>query len=163
MVNFNVGDKVRRPSRRWGWRSDDQSVRVVTEVFDGGWFNHADSRDTGEYSHDGGCSSQYWELVEKTALSPEADFNSRSNDPATSKAAGKVKRVSLRLEVALTVVTHNYGRRGWTGKELAEFLDRPLNSVTPRLAELRREGRIEDSGERRDKQIVWRGRWWGPA
>jgi hypothetical protein len=31
----------------------------------------------------------------------------------------------------------------------------PLNCITPRFAPLRRKGLIKDSGQRRDKQIVW--------
>lgn len=42
-----------------------------------------------------------------------------------------------------------------TGKELAYYVAAPLNSVTPRLAELRRAGVIKDSGQRREGQIVW--------
>lgn len=46
---------------------------------------------------------------------------------------------------------------GATGHEIAIALGgiHLLNSVTPRLAPLRREGLIKDSGMRRERQIVW--------
>lgn len=81
----------------------------------------------------------------------------RSTDPDTSKAAANPNRTPLRERVAIVINGGHYEPRqqGWTGHELAAQLQAPLNSVTPRLAELRRTGRIKDSGQRRDGQIVW--------
>ncbi len=45
---------------------------------------------------------------------------------------------------------------GTTAKELAAFLQVDLNSLRPRLSELRARGLIEESGVRRDRQHVWR-------
>jgi hypothetical protein len=76
----------------------------------------------------------------------------RRNDPDTSKVAARKCRGSLRQRIrdAMTDVPLS-----WTGKEMAAALDCPLNSVTPRFAELRRAGVIEDSGVRRYGQIAW--------
>jgi hypothetical protein len=86
----------------------------------------------------------------------------RLTDPATSHAAAeasKPKRVSwtLRERILIAMNGGHYEPRpqGWTGHELAEHLKVPLNSITPRFKELVDEGKIKDSGERRERQIVW--------
>lgn len=85
----------------------------------------------------------------------------RNDDPATSHEAAKVKRVGLREKMAQVFEQDTLDRgldpiiTGWTGHELAEYLDAKLNSVTPRFKELLTAGKIKDSGLRRDKQIVW--------
>jgi hypothetical protein len=43
-----------------------------------------------------------------------------------------------------------------TAKELAAALDEELNSVRPRVAELKAQGKIIESGERRERQHVWK-------
>jgi hypothetical protein len=73
----------------------------------------------------------------------------RSTDPTTSK---KPKRLTI-LEERVLVALQSYGNA--TGKELAAWSLLPLNTVTPRLAPLVRKGKIKDSGDRRDRQIVW--------
>jgi hypothetical protein len=100
----------------------------------------------------GGWMEEKFELVQ---VEPMVEHTSRANDPATSKAAGKVKRTSLREKVWVAMTATAYGGDGRTGHELAKVVGAPLNSVTPRLAELRRADKIKDSGQRRDKQIVW--------
>ena len=45
---------------------------------------------------------------------------------------------------------------GATAKELAEYLTVDLNSIRPRLSELKARGLIEESGLRRECQHVWR-------
>lgn len=81
----------------------------------------------------------------------------RSTDPDTSIAAASVDRTRLSDRVLTTIQGGYYEPRteGWTGKELAIQLHVPLNSITPRLAPLRRLGLIKDSGIRRDKQTAW--------
>jgi predicted transcriptional regulator len=37
-----------------------------------------------------------------------------------------------------------------TSKEIAEFLNRPLNAISGRLSELKAIGKIEKTGQRRD-------------
>ena len=73
--------------------------------------------------------------------------------------AEKPARRSLRARMfRLVVDAYQAGAdgNGWTGKEFAELLDAPLNSVTPRLAELRKAGTIKAHPHmRRDGQIVW--------
>lgn len=158
MAKFKVGDKVRRIVRPnldlEGRTLEVGSVHTIAGVgCPAGWGGTPGLLFEG---FSGPSDPDFFELVEEASEpAPVQHVSSRSNDPSTSKGAGKVKRVSLRSEIGLTVATDNYGRLGWTGKELADFTDRPLNSVTPRLAELRREGKIKDSGHRRDKQIVW--------
>jgi hypothetical protein len=84
----------------------------------------------------------------------------RVTDPTTSHAAAeasKPKRMSLRERILIAMNGGHYEPRpqGWTGHELAEHLKVPLNSITPRFKELVDEGKIKDSGERRERQIVW--------
>lgn len=80
----------------------------------------------------------------------------RKNDPDTSKAAARKPRIGLRQQVYNLLRGGHYERpKGWTGKEASVALSCPLNSVTPRFAELRRAGWIKDSGVRRDGQIAW--------
>lgn len=89
----------------------------------------------------------------------------RKTDPGTSKvAAVRANRTGLRERIMNVMSGGNYEPReqGWTGKELAAQLEVPLNSVTPRFAELagtsasyKKPPRIKDSGQRRDGQIVW--------
>ena len=82
----------------------------------------------------------------------------RATDPATSHAAAAVKRVPLRDRARALFLAAKAAEapfRGYTGHDLAALLDAPLNSVTPRLAELRRERVIKDGGLRENGQIVW--------
>ena len=82
----------------------------------------------------------------------------RSSDPETSHAAArgvnatKLERLFLK---ALRGV-----KEGGTADEIAEYLDRPLNTISPRTRPLVNKGLIKDSGERRAtrsgrKAIVW--------
>lgn len=52
-------------------------------------------------------------------------------------------------------------KRGWTTEEIADRLGLEYRSVQPRLSELRNEGQVYDSGERRMSRfhrniIVWK-------
>lgn len=148
MGQFNVGDKVRRkPEFRTegGWSFGGQLL-TVTQV-EGAWIETDESLGSG-FAH-------RFDLVEAAPTAPVVEHTSRANDPATSVAAGKVKRTSLREKVWVAMTTTAFVGNGLTGHELAKVVDAPLNSVTPRLAELRRAEKIKDSGQRRDKQIVW--------
>lgn len=83
----------------------------------------------------------------------EVVAGARVTDPVTSKDAAKVsKRASIKDHILLELAIHG----GCTGKEIANRCAIPLNSITPRFKELVDSGQIEDSGERRDRQIVWR-------
>lgn len=81
----------------------------------------------------------------------------RKDDPDTSKLAGSQDFAKLSDRVLCVIQGGYYGPRadGWTGREIAYALAVPLNSVTPRLAPLRRAGLIKDRGIRRDKQTAW--------
>lgn len=152
MAKFKVGDKVRRLPEYLGvlgW-PHGSTVKEVIGIVSGGSHLRFDD------DFAGGWWDERFELVEAAPEpAPVQHISSRSNDPATSKAAGKVKRVSLREQLAIDFAV--CGEQGLTGHEAALRLGgyHKLNSVTPRFAELRREGKIKDSGQRRDKQIVW--------
>lgn len=81
----------------------------------------------------------------------------RTNDPRTSREAAAVDRSTLSERVLTVIRGGHYEPReaGWTGHELAEILEVPLNSVTPRLAPLRKAGLIKASNHRRNGQIAW--------
>lgn len=76
----------------------------------------------------------------------------RNTDPDTSKLAAKVKRTPLRERLYDLIASSPWGVVG-TGA--ATLLNAPLNSITPRFAELRKAGRIKDSGSRTNGQIIW--------
>jgi biotin operon repressor len=79
----------------------------------------------------------------------------------TSIAAAKVINDSLpRLQKAVFAVIRQAGSRGATGDEIAQALGWERWRVRPRTSELRRDGRIVDSGARRESlsgiaSIVW--------
>jgi hypothetical protein len=146
---FKVGDKVVRLAAcqsGWAGMSWPHGDRVMTVT--GLSYGHVVLDD----DCTGGWMEEKFELVQ---VEPMVEHTSRANDPATGKAAGKVKRTSLREKVWVAMTATAYGGDGRTGHELAKVVGAPLNSVTPRLAELRRADKIKDSGQRRDKQIVW--------
>lgn len=101
--------------------------------------------------------------MERHCMNQSTDCGrARDTDPATSVAAAKTRRVTLRQRILNCMTTHTFNLTGWTGKELATYMDVPLNSITPRFAELagtaksyREAAKIKDSGQRRDGQIVW--------
>ena len=102
--------------------------------------------------------------VGHTGLTPQqAGTNhgfARNTDPQTSHDAAKdvAQGGGKLIDRILIVMSGGYyepREQGWTGKELAADLNAPLNSVTPRFAQLRRQGLIHAAGKR-DKQIVWK-------
>lgn len=99
----------------------------------------------------GGWIHERFELV-NDGVDPSvyAKVPARSNDPATSKGKRKVNQYE---QSVLTYLDLNRFLGG-TGKEIAGK-HTALNCITPRFAPLRRKGLIKDSGQRRDKQIVW--------
>lgn len=68
----------------------------------------------------------------------------RSDDPETSRDAANIDVTKLEGEVYAALRS-----RPCTAEEIATLLDRPLQSITPRLAPLRRKGFIYDTGTRR--------------
>jgi hypothetical protein len=89
---------------------------------------------------------------------PEAG-RSRKRDPATSKAAAKTVSVADLEQKVLDALRRHAD--GLTTHQLAEYLDIPLVSVSPRMAPLRAKELVVDSGERRKgpsgvKSIVWK-------
>lgn len=142
-MSIQVGDMVRRKpayQNHNGWPLGDKVVKVVRVT------------DYEIYVEGNGYSwvQEYFDKVTSKSFG-----SARSNDPATSKKAAKVKRVSLRESILIDLTAA--GNAGLTGHEAALKAGgiHKLNSVTPRFAELRRAQRIKDSGLRRDGQIVW--------
>ena len=146
------------------WKVGDKFIRVSTNEYASGRHGEAGYQGVvtrvasyGVDDEDGNfhCHQFIRPLFDRKPEHPARPV--RSTDPDTSKAAAKPKRTPLRERVAIVINGGHYEPRqqGWTGHELAAQLQAPLNSVTPRLAELRRTGRIKDSGQRRDGQIVW--------
>ncbi len=95
----------------------------------------------------GGWRLERFELVDDGV---DPSVYARTNDPATSKGKRKVNKYEQSVLAYLSL----YREDGGTGKEIAGK-HTALNCITPRLAPLRRKGLIKDSGQRRDKQIVW--------
>jgi hypothetical protein len=163
MNKFKIGDLVKRivsANYYYGavnkWRLDVGTVCMVTQA-EGKMIKVAGFGVIGgaaEAWHD----AVYFELIEVQAtplvVQPEAG-RARANDPDTSKKAARIKRTPLRQRIYECISNGCYGTQGtgWTGKELAAYLSAPLNSVTPRFADLI-DG-IKDSGLRRDGQIAW--------
>lgn len=94
------------------------------------------------------------DAVPRSAIRAEA--RARTLDPATSHEAARVQvPTKLREQIVLALAGTLTRDAGLTGHQMADATGRKLNSVTPRLAELRKAGIIKDSGRREDKQIVW--------
>lgn len=87
----------------------------------------------------------FWEIPSHGAA--------RHTDPQTSKDAAK-NTDATHLEGIFVDCLRRYGP--CTGKDVAEHTGIALNSITPRMAPLRRKLLIEDSGQRKDRQIVWK-------
>ena len=136
---FKVGDLITRPAGH----KYAGVVRTVSEVFPYGAFNYANSL-IDDYSVGGGCLPEFWERV------PASAPTARVLDPSTSKGKRKASRYA---EAVVFLLGMN--PNGLTGKQMAELSGFQLNCITPRFAPLRRKGLISDSGNRRDKQIVW--------
>lgn len=78
----------------------------------------------------------------------------RRTDPDTSHAAAAAvtpKRASIKDHILTEIAVHG----GCTGTEIADRTRLRLNSITPRFKELSDAGLIKDSGQRRERQIVW--------
>jgi hypothetical protein len=97
----------------------------------------------------GGWLPHRFELV-NDGVDPSVYAHARTNDPATSKGKRRVNQYEQSVLTYLSL----YREDGGTGKEIAGK-HTALNCITPRFAPLRRKGLIKDSGQRRDKQIVW--------
>jgi hypothetical protein len=88
----------------------------------------------------------------------------RITDPDTSHAAAGTVKLSvleakvieaLQRDAKEAAIREVAEASGLTGKELASRTGVPLNSITPRLAPLRRKGLIHSCGKY-DRQHVWR-------
>ena len=96
----------------------------------------------------GGAPSLQTPDGSKFALDPGA----RSSDPETSHDAAArvdVARAEGRVLDCLRVL----GKAN--NNEIAEYLGCRVNASSPRIAPLCRKGLVRNSGERRDRQIVW--------
>lgn len=87
---------------------------------------------------------------------PDAQPLARNTDPQTSHDAAATVGGGKLVDLILRELSWPAAElAGMTGKELANRTGRSLNSITPRLAPLRRAGLIHPAGKR-DKQIVWK-------
>jgi predicted transcriptional regulator len=79
----------------------------------------------------------------------------RRTDPGTSHAAARrIASSATRLE---RVVVEELRAAGpLTAHEIAQRVNLPLVTISPRLAPLVRSGVVADSGERRERRTVWR-------
>jgi hypothetical protein len=78
----------------------------------------------------------------------------RNTDPATSVESSRVSRVTIRERI-LTALGQA-ACIGLSSKEVAERINIPLNSVTPRFAELDRQGLIFCTSVRRDGAYLYK-------
>ena len=103
----------------------------------------------------GGAPSLQTPDGSKFALDPGAvpeTALARSSDPETSHDAAArvdVARAEGRVLDCLRVL----GKAN--NNEIAEYLGCRVNASSPRIAPLCRKGLVRNSGERRDRQIVW--------
>lgn len=148
-ARFKVGDLVvRNPRARNGyWPYGDEVCRVV-----GHYPNHNEIIVVPVSSPLKRHDNSGWVADRFSHAEGFAARQARRNDPATSKAAAKVPRVTLAQKVLDLLARYP---AGLTGEEIAGRLDARLNSVTPRFAQLRRLGLVEHGGHSRSGQIVW--------
>lgn len=84
----------------------------------------------------------------------------KATDTETSAAAAQAmapKAKSLRVQVLERIIT---ARHGLTADEVAEKMNQSILTIRPRVAELKRQGLIVQSSERREnksgrKAVVW--------
>lgn len=83
----------------------------------------------------------------------------RCHDPSTSREAA-LSVNALHLEGLVYEWLSSQGLRGGTSEEIGRALGLPRDTISPRIAPLRRKGLVYDSSSRRQghsgrKQIVW--------
>lgn len=84
------------------------------------------------------------------------EAHARRTDPATSaEAAVKVSATATELEAKVLEWLKARGALGGTSAECAQETGLSRVTVSPRFAPLARKLKIKDSGERRDRSIVW--------
>lgn len=160
MTVFQQGDKVRcidpGPNRHISTGKDYTVLRVLPMM-------RAYTTHTAlEIVADNGKVQAYhtfrFEPYVEISAAPTTNTGARSTDPVTSKrASAKVKKVSIK-SVMLDLLERYTA--GLTGQEIAERTGYRLNSVTPRFAELQRQGKIKYASidgvlMMRSGQIVW--------
>ncbi len=149
-ARFKVGDLVvRNPGARGaaGWPYGDEVCRVVDHCPNLTYTIVVPVNSPPNPRH-----HRPWLAKRFTPVTAPAPRAARRNDPPTSKVAARVPGATLAQKV-LDLLT--WCPAGMTGEEIATRLSARLNSVTPRFAQLRRLGLVEDSGHRRSGQIVW--------
>lgn len=97
--------------------------------------------------------SRFGTHVADTVASPVSAALSRSNDPATSKTAiTKAKAETIRNRVLAYIKAHTWA----TGTAISDGTGIRLNSVTPRLAGLCRDGLIHASTQPTNgRETLW--------
>lgn len=161
MAEFKVGDRVVAAEECTPYYPAGALGTVVASYdYDGGRSDYRVEFDAADGVHTVADGRRIWWVTKLVAASMtckvsahKAEYRARANDPATSKQAGK--RVNKYEQAVLDLLRGLYAWQGYTGKQIASLTGHPLNCITPRFAPLRRKGLIKDSGQRRDKQIVW--------
>jgi hypothetical protein len=159
MDNLRVGDRVRRLSR---WATDALSANeykvdntrflgYVQEI-------HLQGQPANTWWH----GDRFARLTSfGAALGQRMEEHKaayRANDRDTAVAAAGLLTPTLSAKEHTVYEQIRAASRyadGATGKEIAQATGLNLNTVTPRFAPLQRKGCIKDSGQRRDRQIVW--------
>ena len=88
----------------------------------------------------------------------EIKLGSRNTDPATSiMAAAKVAPYLSALQTKVFLAFRDKGAMtGGEAEKLVMFSDCKPSTIRHRITELVRYGKLEDSGQRRDGQTVWK-------
>ena len=155
-MTIKVGDRVRRLSR-WATSTLSANEYKVDKVRLLGY--------TQEIHLEGGGQHVWWygdRFATLTSMStgptPRMEDHKaahRANDRDTAVAAATCLADLSNKEARVLEAIRMAVFTGMTGKQIAASTGIALNTVTPRLAPLRRRGCIKDSGQRRDRQIVW--------
>lgn len=118
---------------------------ALVEKDPGGWI--IEGKDHGKLPE----PSEFKDPPMRSGMAPVAAY-ARLTDPQTSKDAAKKAGGGNLKDIVLLHIQQEPS--GVTGKELAYRTGKPLNSITPRFAQLHRAGLIHGKGKR-DRQIVW--------
>lgn len=75
-------------------------------------------------------------------FAPRPEALARTHDPDTSHAAAEGVKVN-HLEAEVCRALDHFGERGGNCWDIAQFLDLSLQSITPRMAPLRKKGKVK--------------------
>ena len=152
-MTIKVGDVVQRLSQfqnTQGWPHGDKHMTVIGVT--------ASHQLVFEDTFNNDWIPERFKLVQAFSPTPRTEDHKaahRANDRDTAVAAATNLSDLSNKEARVFESIRMAGLAGMTGKQLAASTGLALNTVTPRFAPLQRKGYIQDSGQRRDRQIVW--------